>query len=184
MSGARPDGMAPPAPPQEMYGKTMSIPDEAIADYRRLLLDPPGGGAGVPTDGRAADGAGARVTEGRSARDAKRALARGLVAWLHSPEEAEAAERHFDRVHVQREAPEEVEEAVFSGRDGVVHLPEVIAEEFGVSRSDARVLIAQGGRSLGDAPLAPGARDVPARRADRNRLRLRRRPFRLVWSSL
>src|SRR5205823_842902 len=29
-------------PPQEMYGKTMSIPDEAIEDYRRLLLDPVG----------------------------------------------------------------------------------------------------------------------------------------------
>jgi tyrosyl-tRNA synthetase len=170
-------------PPQEMYGKTMSIPDEAIADYRRLLLVPPGGGAGVPTDGRAADGAGAQVTEGRSARDAKRALARGLVAWLHSPEEAEAAERHFDRVHVQREAPEEVEEAVFSGRDGVVHLPEVIAEEFGVSRSEARRLIDQGGVTLGDAPLAPGEHDVPSERADGKLLRVGRRRFRRLRSA-
>src|SRR6266480_2009247 len=45
-------------PPQEMYGKTMSIPDEATAEYRRLLLDPPDGGAEAPTDGRAPDGAG------------------------------------------------------------------------------------------------------------------------------
>ena len=170
-------------PPQEMYGKTMSIPDEAIADYRRLLLDPPGGGAGVPTDGRAADGAAAQVTQGRSARDAKRALARGLVAWLHSPEEAEAAECHFDRVHVQREAPEEVEEAVFSGRDGVVHLPEVIAEEFGVSRSEARRLIDQGGVTLGDAPLAPGEHDVPSERADGKLLRVGRRRFRRLRSA-
>src|SRR5205823_466666 len=29
-------------PPEEMFGKTMSIPDDAIADYRRLLLDTPG----------------------------------------------------------------------------------------------------------------------------------------------
>src|SRR5436190_1952944 len=170
-------------PPQEMYGKTMSIPDEATADYRRLLLDPPGGGAGVPTDGRAADGAAAQVTQGRSARDAKRALARGLVAWLHSPEEAEAAERHFDRVHVQREPPEEVEEAVFSGRDGMVHLPEVIAEEFGLSRSEARRLIDQGGVTLGDAPLAPGEHDVPSERAEGKLLRVGRRRFRRLRSA-
>src|SRR6266480_969395 len=53
-------------PPQEMYGKTMSIADEATADYRRLLLDPPGGDAGGPAGGRAADGAGAQATQGRS----------------------------------------------------------------------------------------------------------------------
>jgi len=170
-------------PPQEMYGKTMSIPDEATADYRRLLLDPPGGDAGGPAGGRAADGSGAQATQGRSARDAKRALARGLVAWLHSPEEAEAAERHFDRVHVQREAPEEVEEAVFSGRDGVVHLPEVIAEEFGVSRSEARRLIDQGAVTLGDTPLAPGEHDVLSERADGKLLRVGRRRFRRLRSA-
>src|SRR5206468_11476545 len=132
----------------------------------RVRLAPPGGAAGAPAGGRAADGAGAQATQGRPARDAKQALARGLVAWLHSAEEAEAAERHFGRVHVQREAPKEVEEAVFSGRDGMVHLPEVIAEEFGLSRSEARRLIDQGGVTLGDAPLAPGEHDVPSERAE------------------
>ena len=52
-----------------------------------------------------------RRRAGRSAReDAKRALARELVTWLHSAEDAAAAERHFDRVFVQREAPEEIED--------------------------------------------------------------------------
>src|SRR5206468_663482 len=64
-------------PPQEMYGKTMSIPDEATADYRRLLLDPPGGDAGGPAGGRAADGTRAQATHGRSARGAKPPLAPG-----------------------------------------------------------------------------------------------------------
>ncbi len=56
--------------PQEMYGKTMAIPDEALEQYYRLLL------GREPAIG---EGAGAR-----SPRDAKRALARELVAWLHS----------------------------------------------------------------------------------------------------
>ena len=79
----------------------MSIPDEAIAEYRRLLLAP-----GMGDDDHVAREARA----GRSARDAKRALARGIVGWLYSPQEAEAAERHFERVIVQHEAPEEIED--------------------------------------------------------------------------
>src|SRR2546430_5510049 len=115
-------------PPQEMYGKTMSIPDEAIEDYRRLLLEPlrveasaaegdgqaaTAGGGGDDGGEGAAGGTAGPAGEGRSARDAERALARGLVAWLHSAEEAQAAERHFDPVHAGEEAPEEGEEAVF-----------------------------------------------------------------------
>ncbi len=100
-------------PPQEMYGKTMAIPDSAMEEYYRLLLgrEPP---AGIE------QGAGA-------ARDAKRELARELVAWLHSDEEARAAEAHFERVFVQKENPEEIKEARFGCTDGKVHLPEVIS---------------------------------------------------------
>src|ERR1700730_7671116 len=75
--------------PQEMYGKTMAIPDEAMAEYRRLLLER-----------RSGPRAPAQESEGLAARDAKRALARELVTWLPSAEDAVAAERHFDRVFV------------------------------------------------------------------------------------
>ena len=155
--------------PQEMYGKTMAIPDEAIAGYRRLLLDPRSSGDGAVDDGGNA---------GLSARDAKRALARDLVAWLHSPEDAVAAERHFDRVFVEREAPEEIEEATFDSDGGLVHLPVLIADEFGVSRSEARRLIDQGGVTLGDSQLATGEHDVSLERADGQVLKVGRRRFR------
>jgi tyrosyl-tRNA synthetase len=154
--------------PQEMYGKTMKIPDEAIAEYRRLLLDPRSGGAPAQEGGNV----------GLSARDAKRALARELVAWLHSPEDAASAERHFDRVFVEREAPEEIEEATFDSDGGLVHLPGLIAEQFGTSRSEARRLIDQGGVTLGDSPLAAGEHDVPLERADGQVLKVGRRRFR------
>jgi tyrosyl-tRNA synthetase len=155
--------------PQEMYGKTMAIPDEAMAEYRRLLLDPRsrGGAEGEP-----------RGADGVSARDAKRALAREIVAWLHSPAEAEAAERHFDRVFVEHRLPEEIEEASFDSDGGIVHLPGVIAEQFGISRSEARRLIDQGGVTLGEEPLAAGEHDVPKERADGQVLKVGRRRFR------
>ncbi len=150
--------------PQEMYGKTMSIPDRAIEEYRRLLLDAP---QGEPDE-----------AQPPSARDAKRALARDIVAWLHSPQDAQDAERHFDRVFVRHEAPEEVREATFDGADGVVHLPSLMAEEFGLSRSEARRLIDQGGVTLGDRQLAAGEHDVAAELADGEILKVGKRRFR------
>jgi tyrosyl-tRNA synthetase len=156
--------------PEEMYGKAMAIPDEAMADYRRLLLGPHGAGR--------AGGEGAPPLDGRSARDAKRALAREIVAWLHSDEDAEVAERRFERVHVEHAEPEEIAEAHAAVEDGTVHLPGLIATEFGVSRSEARRLIDQGAVTLGGEQLGDGEHDVPAERADGQVLKVGRRRFR------
>ncbi len=147
--------------PEEMYGKTLSIPDEAMDGYYRLLLtrEPPG--------------------DEISPRDAKRQLARELVGWLHSPEQALEAESHFDRVFVDHRAPEQVDEAlVQASEDGTVHLPEIMAREFGISRSEARRLIEQGGASLDDAMLGPQEHDVAIERADGALLKVGKRRFR------
>jgi tyrosyl-tRNA synthetase len=152
-------------PAQEMYGKVMSIPDEAIAEYRRLLL---GYGPG-PEDGGA---------KGVSPRDAKHALARAIVAWLHSEAEASLAARHFERVVVEGEAPEQIEEARFSADGGQLHLPGLLERELGVSRSEARRLIDQGAVTLGGATLEAGEHDVAAERADGQVLKVGKRRFR------
>jgi tyrosyl-tRNA synthetase len=151
--------------PEEMYGKTMAIPDEAMEEYYRLLVAP-------------RLGTGGPEWRELSARDAKRALARELVTWLHSAEDAAAAEAHFDRVFVARQAPEEIAEANVQVADGVVHLPGVIAQEFGISRSEARRLIDQGGVVLGEHSLTAGEHDVAAVRADGQVLKVGRRRFR------
>jgi tyrosyl-tRNA synthetase len=150
--------------PQEMYGKTMKIPDEAMGEYYRLLLD---GGASTGLQ-----------SDELPPREAKRALAREIVTWLHSEADAQAAERNFDRVFVEREAPEEIQEATFESDGGMLHLPGLIAEEFGVSRSEARRLIDQGGATLGEEQLAVGEHDVPAERAEGQVLKVGKRRFR------
>jgi tyrosyl-tRNA synthetase len=160
-------------PPEEMYGKTMAIPDQALVEYYRLLVQPRSG-APAPAIGT---GPGEI-----SPRDAKRALARELVAWLHSEEAAQAAEAHFDRVFVERGVPEEVQEARFDCADGVVHLPGLIAHELGMSRSEARRVIDQGGVTLGEEQLGAGEHDVSCERADGQILRVGRRRFRRLRS--
>ncbi len=150
-------------PPEDMYGKTMAIPDEAMDEYYRLLL-----GLERPAE--------------LSPRDAKRALAHGIVAWLYSEQQAAAAERRFERVHIEREAPEEIADATFESSDGMLHLPGLIAEEFELSRSEARRLIDQGGVTLGEVQLSAGEHDIPADRADGQVLKVGRRRFRRLRS--
>ena len=155
--------------PEEMYGKTMAIPDAVMGDYYRLLL-------GSRLVGR--DPAKPDSSPEASPRDAKRALARELVGWLHSPEDADAAERHFDRVFVAREAPERIEEATFESDGGLVHLPAVMAEEFAISSSQARRLIDEGGVTLGETQLSAGEYDIAGERADGQVLKVGKRRFR------
>lgn len=142
-------------PPEEQYGKTLSVPDAAMADWYRLLLHRPLDPAVPP-------------------RDAKRALAREIVARFHGAEAAAAAEAHFDRVFVQRRAPDEVPETTLPGGE-VVHLPAVLAQAFGISRSEARRLIAQGGVRLDEQVV--GDADVPADGLDGRVLRAGKRRF-------
>jgi tyrosyl-tRNA synthetase len=145
--------------PGEIYGKTLSIPDEAMGEYYRLLL------------GRELDGE-------QAPREAKRALAKELVGWLHSPEAAIEAERQFDRVFVQGAAPLEIEEQDFEAGNGAIHMPELVADVFGLSRSEARRLIDQGGVSLNEQALGAGEYDLPPERLDGSVLRVGKRRFR------
>jgi tyrosyl-tRNA synthetase len=162
--------------PREMYGKTMSIPDEAMAEYYGLLLHE------APLIGTPSDPGHDHSDSGLDRlqpRDAKRALARGIVAWLYSAKDAERAEQEFDRVHIEHATPETLSDARACAReDGTVHLPEAMAEAFGMSRSEARRLIDQGGVTLGESVLGKGEHDVPVARADGEVLKVGKRRFR------
>ena len=144
-------------PPGEMYGKTLSLPDAALGTWYDLLL-------------------GAEPPAGVSPRDAKHALARALVERLHGPEAAAEAAAGFERVFVAGGLPEEIEEAEVRSANGAVHLPELIADLFGGSRSEARRAIAQGGVKLDGEPV--DALDLPAAELDGRVLQVGKRRFR------
>ena len=134
-------------PPEEMFGKLMRMPDEAMGTYYELLLGEP-------------------ASEG-DPMGAKRALARRIVERFHGAAAGEAAEARFDTVHVAREIPEDIPEVSLAEADGVqpnggeVHLPALIAGVFDVSSSEARRLIAQGGVKLDGEGLPSESLDLP-----------------------
>ncbi|MCB0860764.1 MAG: tyrosine--tRNA ligase [Solirubrobacterales bacterium] len=144
-------------PPEEMFGKVMRVPDANLKEYWQLLLstDPPAG-AGP--------------------NEAKRELGRKLVERFHGADAVPGAEEHFNRLFVRHEAPEDVEDFKF-GEDPA-HLPALVAGAFGVSRSEARRAIGQGGVKLDGKTLPAEPLDYPAGDLDGRVLQLGKRRFR------
>jgi tyrosyl-tRNA synthetase len=141
-------------PPEEIFGKLMRVPDEAMPVYYDLLLDE------APQPDR---------------REAKRHMAYALTARYHGEDAARAAQDRFDTVHVRHELPDDIEEFGFNAENAQVHLPALMEEAFGVSRSEARRLLAQGGVKLDGQELQ--ALDVPADELDGVVLQVGKRRF-------
>jgi tyrosyl-tRNA synthetase len=133
-------------PADEQFGKLMRVPDDVMPVYYDLLL----GGGFDPS---------------RPAVESKRALARAIVERFHGASAAAEAEAHFDRLHVERALPDEIEEAELPAGDPV-HLPALLKEHFGMSSSEGRRLLASGGVRLDGEQLGAGDLDVPADRLD------------------
>jgi tyrosyl-tRNA synthetase len=144
-------------PPAEMYGKTLSIPDESLPSWYELLL-------------------GSEPPAGMNPRDAKRELARQLVARFHGAESAKEAEAAFDRQFLRHEAPEDVPVVEWERADSV-HLPALLAAAFGISTSEARRMIGQGGVKIDGRALDDGTLDVDGTELDGKVIQLGKRRF-------
>jgi len=148
--------------PEEMFGKLMRVPDQAMPEYFRLLL-----GTDVPAG---------------PPNEAKRELGRRIVARFHGGGAAAAAEAHFDRLFVRHEAPEEIEEfdldAYLGDHGAPVHLPQLMAGAFEISSSEARRLLGQGGVKLDGEPIPAGTLDLEPAALEGRVLQLGKRRFR------
>ena len=133
-------------PPEQIYGKTMSIPDRLTEKYLRLV-------SGL-------DSAAVAEVLAKKPRDAKAALARQLVKRLHGEEAAERAEQDFELKFRKREIPEAMPE--LGAADPADLVSTLVQAGFAKSRGDARRLIDQGGvringdKAVVDARLKDG----------------------------
>ena len=131
-------------PPNEMFGKAMSIPDHPMPDYYSLLLDRP-----MPDAEPVAQ---------------KRELARSLVGIFHGDQAAAEAEKTFDAV-VRREVPEDAPEVVLPEKDEIWIVDLITLAEFAATNGEARRFIRGGavridGEVVRDEQLKPRTEDL------------------------
>jgi tyrosyl-tRNA synthetase len=122
------------APPEEQFGRTMRISDDQLEEWYRLVLE--------------------RELPAGDPLELKLELARGVVRRSHGEEAATAAEEHFTRVVREGLAPDDGSIPTVPLPPGdPVHLPAAMRDAWGMSTSEARRLIAQGGVELGGEPV-------------------------------
>lgn len=126
--------------PNDMFGKTMSIPDDIIANWFELCTDVP------------LDEVQAMLVEGKNPRDAKIRLAKEIVSLYHSPEAGAEAERFFIETFSQRKVVTDAEPAEIPAdleQDGMISLPSLItALALAPSNGKAKELISSGAVAL------------------------------------
>lgn len=119
-------------PPEDMYGKTMSIPDEMIEKY--FLL-------GVDADSAKLDEVKRKLADGVNPRDLKRELARMLVEKYYDKNSAVEAENRFDQIHLKKDIPDDIPEYILRSNKLLV---DVLADaNLTSSKGEARRLIKQ-----------------------------------------
>jgi tyrosyl-tRNA synthetase len=146
-------------PPEEIYGKTMKIPDPLILKFFRLVSTK--------------DSAGIKDIEARledpstNPSHLKRELARDLVTQFYDEEAAREAETYFNKIHVQKDRPDDIERVdVDSEEDGLWIVKALTRSKLCESSSQARRMIQQGavsvdGEKISDLELRLTARPEP-----------------------
>jgi len=128
-------------PPQEIFGKVMSISDELMWKYYLLCTD-------------LTPAAIAAKKMGDHPMDAKRELAKSIIRDFHDADAAERAEAEFRRVFSERQVPTDVEEIALPAAAEPQFVTKVIvAAGLAPTNKEAQRLVAQGGVLLDDAKV-------------------------------
>jgi len=137
-------------PPEEQFGKLMSVTDDLMWRYYELL-----------SERSTAEIAALRAGHPKAA---KVALAKEIVERFHGAEAARLAEAHFEQVHARREVPEDVvEKALSLGGQPAMALAALVADAgLAASRSEARRLVAQGGVTVNGERATDPTAALPA----------------------
>jgi len=162
-------------PPQEMFGKVMSISDDLMWRYYELL-----------TDLRAEEIQALRAsteTGERNPRDIKVELAKRIITDFHSAAEARAAEEEFNRMFREKQAPSEIEERALQVGEGAWTLPQVLVETgLAASKAEARRLIEQGGVYLNGERVGATGQTITPKSGTADEIKVGKRRFlRVRW---
>jgi len=127
-------------PPGEMFGKTLSIPDELIYTYFELATD--------ISNEELSEIKNQLDEQKANPRDLKRHLAKVLIRMYNNPEASEEAEKEFDKIFIQKEIPDDIPEIKIKGNSGIGILDLIVKVNFASSKGEARRLVSQGGVTI------------------------------------
>jgi tyrosyl-tRNA synthetase len=137
-------------PPEEIYGKAMSIPDSLILNYLELLTDVP--------DKELAQFKKEFENKAFNPMTLKKRLAREIISQLYDQKAAADAEGHFEKTVQRKEAPTEIKLGTKSGKSLQDYLVE---NQLAKSKSEARRLIMQGAVDINGEKATDTRKIVP-----------------------
>jgi len=124
----------------QIYGRTLSIPDNLIYQYFELATN---------VSNQKLVEIKSQLSDGKSnPRDIKRELARTLVTMYHNQEAAEIAQQEFDNIFINKGLPDEIEEFNVGNNKEINILDLIVLVNFAPSKGEARRLVLQGGVSI------------------------------------
>ncbi len=123
-------------PPQEMYGKLMSLPDSLISSYYEYLTDVP--------DADIAEMQRAMESETANPMDFKKGLARYITSVFHDDQAANSAESQFEQVVQRRDVPDDMPEVSLAEVGEQLVGRVYVQAGLATSNSEARRLVSQG----------------------------------------
>ena len=126
-------------PANEMYGKSLSIPDDLIYTYFELVTD-------IPTEDLPA----IKEKAEKDPRNAKHDLAFAITKLYHGEEGAKAAREHFEQTIINKQVPDDAPEYVLTGGEAMRVLDIISELNFSQSNGETKRLIQQGGVSIDD----------------------------------
>jgi len=126
--------------PSQIFGRTLSIPDNLIYQYFELATN--------VSNQKLAEVKSQLSNGNTNPRDIKRELARTLVTMYHNQEVAEIAQQEFDNIFINKGLPDEIEEFNVGDKKDINILDLIILVNFAPSKGEARRLLTQGGVSI------------------------------------
>ncbi len=139
--------------PQNIFGKTLSIPDNLIYNYFELATDIPNNELKkikIQLEDSSVN-----------PRDLKRQLAKKLVEMYHDKNSAEEAEKEFDKIFIKKEIPDDIPVFKFENNTTEINILDLITKvNFAGSKGEARRLVSQGGVSIDGEKITNISTDI------------------------
>ncbi|MEX0723088.1 MAG: tyrosine--tRNA ligase [Gracilimonas sp.] len=152
--------------PNDMYGKSLSIPDDLIYTYYELVTD-------IKTEDLPA----VKEKIKKDPRNAKHDLAFTIVRMYHGAESAEGAKNHFEQTVINKEVPDDAPEFFFPAGEEI-RLLDIVAETgFSPSNGETKRMIKQGGISIDDKKITDKNHSITFAEGDEFALKVGKRNF-------